>query len=123
MGIDEKEEAQGSSAASEGQPAQSPDPLRTTRGLPGWMQPSILRQLYAGGDPPLDQSRSIPDEQVSGCRNCEGLEFSLRETEQRAAEAEQLYKRMHADFENFRRRNERERDEASVLASRNQPRL
>jgi molecular chaperone GrpE len=93
-----------------------------------------FRQMNAGADSPapeVDMTRPTGERSAAGgsgggaavrstgeqgssggpCRNCQGLEVQLRETEQKATESESLYKRMAADFENYRRRVDREREE------------
>lgn len=79
---------------------------------------AFFRALYAGGD-----EESLPEMGLEGtteaqssvqrgsCKSCEGLQLQLSEAERKTAEYENLYKRMMADFENFRRRVEREREE------------
>ncbi|HEY9732752.1 MAG TPA: nucleotide exchange factor GrpE [Drouetiella sp.] len=49
------------------------------------------------------------------CPNCARLEAQAAEFEKQKNEAENFYKRIAADFENYRRRNDRERDEAQGL--------
>ncbi|HEY9678134.1 MAG TPA: nucleotide exchange factor GrpE [Drouetiella sp.] len=45
------------------------------------------------------------------CPNCSRMEAQLAEAEKQKNEAENFYKRIAADFENYRRRLDRERDE------------
>ncbi|HEY9773660.1 MAG TPA: nucleotide exchange factor GrpE [Planktothrix sp.] len=45
------------------------------------------------------------------CQNCAHLQKELEEAQQKATEMENLYKRMAADFENYRKRIDREREE------------
>ncbi|HEY9784279.1 MAG TPA: nucleotide exchange factor GrpE [Candidatus Obscuribacterales bacterium] len=45
------------------------------------------------------------------CMSCKSLEAHVAELEAKVAETEGLYKRMAADFENYRRRMDREREE------------
>lgn len=68
---------------------------------------AFFRAMYAGEEPPQDKPAASPGDS----RRLAELEAQLKEAEQRASEAESLYKRMAADFENFRRRMDRERDE------------
>jgi molecular chaperone GrpE (heat shock protein) len=49
------------------------------------------------------------------CMSCKSLESQLAAAEAKASEHENLYKRMAADFENYRKRNDRERDETLAI--------
>ncbi len=69
---------------------------------------AFFRQMYAGEDPVANES--APTSQADS-RRVKELESQIKEFEQRTTEAENLYKRMAADFDNFRRRMEREREE------------
>jgi molecular chaperone GrpE len=68
---------------------------------------AFFRQMYAGEDPGANEA---PSSQADS-RRVKELEQQIKELEQRTADAENLYKRMAADFDNFRRRMEREREE------------
>lgn len=88
---------------------------------------AFYRQLYAGEDVvPNDFGLTMNTQGAGGaaagggggggersgpCNNCQYLETQLSETQAKASEWENLYKRMAADFENYRRRVEREREE------------
>jgi molecular chaperone GrpE len=49
------------------------------------------------------------------CPNCARLEQEAKESEKKATDNENFYKRIAADFENYRKRNDREREEALGL--------
>ncbi len=84
---------------------------------------AFYRAMYAGEEvapddfgingapsaPPSPAAHSGP------CPNCARLEAQSAEFEKQKNEAENFYKRIAADFENYRRRNDRERDEAQGL--------
>lgn len=78
---------------------------------------AFFRALHAGGEAnPVDFGMGIAPEPAAQpatgpCQSCQRLELQLSEAEQRAAEAEGLYRRMAADFENYRRRVDKEREE------------
>jgi molecular chaperone GrpE len=117
MSMDDGEEPKGSSGAEESgaKPAASSNEEEEAGRVNA--AKAFFRAMYAGEEPPAAfgaaaEQTGQPAGQATACRNCEGLEFSVREAEQKAAEAESLYKRMAADFENYRRRMEREREEA-----------
>jgi molecular chaperone GrpE len=123
MGMDEledpKDAAEGENKPSPSGQASTP-PEEEDRGARVDAAKAFFRAMYAGDDPPPQAgnfANAAPPETTTqtACRNCEGLEQSLRDTEARANEAEQLYKRMAADFENYRRRMERDRDEAVAI--------
>lgn len=69
---------------------------------------AFFRAMYAGDEPQAQQS-AAPSEADS--RRVKELEAQVGHLEQKAAEAENLYRRMAADFDNFRRRMDRDRDE------------
>lgn len=77
---------------------------------------AFFRAMYAGGEPDPDQfgidvgQKQAQSDSVSQAAIAH-LEGQLKEAEQRATDAENLYKRMAADFDNFRKRMEREREE------------
>lgn len=56
--------------------------------------------------------------EVGSCRNCTGMEFALKEAEAKATEADTLYRRMAADFDNFRRRMEKQSEESAAAGVR-----
>lgn len=70
---------------------------------------AFFRAMYAG-DEPEKPAASQNDAPVDN-RRVQQLEMQCKDLEQRAADAESAYKRLMADFDNFRRRVERERDE------------
>ncbi len=82
---------------------------------------AFFRALHAGADevPDLSISGATEGEQPSSqqgpCRNCKFLESELAEAKQKLQESDNLYKRMMADFENFRRRVDREREEFQAV--------
>lgn len=77
---------------------------------------AFFRAMYAGGEPDPDQfgidvgQKQAQADAVSQAAVAH-LETQLKEAEQRAVEAENLYKRLAADFENYRKRIDREREE------------
>lgn len=84
---------------------------------------AFFRAMYAG-DESVDLSQPIEGGRGGGtnadgsCRNCSGMEFSLKEAEAKAAEADTLYRRMAADFDNFRRRMEKQSEESAAAGVR-----
>ena len=79
---------------------------------------AFFRALHAGADelPDLGITGGAEGGQSSGpCRNCKFLESEVAEAKQKLQESENLYKRMMADFENFRRRMDREREELQAV--------
>ncbi|SRR5579875_688433 len=74
---------------------------------------AFFRALHAGGEsaPAEFGSGAAPEPAAGPCPNCQRMEQQLAEAEQRAQEAEGLYRRMAADFENYRRRVDKEREE------------
>jgi molecular chaperone GrpE len=83
---------------------------------------AFFRALHAGHDAPADAptngSSGEPAGRSSGpCMSCQRMEAQVGEAEQRAVEAESLYKRMAADFDNYRRRIEREREEFQAIGT------
>lgn len=86
---------------------------------------AFFRAMYAGDEnaEPTDTgaygggARSGGGE-VGSCRNCTGMEFALKEAEAKASEADTLYRRMAADFDNFRRRMEKQSEESAAAGVR-----
>jgi molecular chaperone GrpE len=120
MGIDENEEANSSSTQNEEQPTPAAKADEGDKDSRVDAAKAFFRAMYAGEEPPPETKPAAPPPKqettkATACRKCDQLEFSLKEAEQRAAESDTLYKRMAADFENFRKRNERERDEALAI--------
>jgi molecular chaperone GrpE len=119
MGTEELDDAKGG-AEGENKPSQAAaipsPPAEEERGARVDAAKAFFRAMYAGEDPPANAAEFAKAAQdtatQTACRRCEGLEQSLRDVEVKAAEAEKLYTRMAADFENFRKRMERERDES-----------
>jgi molecular chaperone GrpE len=76
-------------------------------------------QFGIGGTPPRAGGGSGPGAGGGGpsgpCPNCTRMEKELAEAEKTKTEAENYYKRILADFENYRKRTDRERDEAISL--------
>lgn len=68
---------------------------------------AFFRAMYAGDEPQTQQSTSSEGDS----RRVKELEVQVGQLEQKAAEAENLYRRMAADFDNFRRRMDRDREE------------
>ena len=125
MGMDELEDAkgEGENASAAAQPQQGAPPAETEEERNSRVDAAkaFFRAMYAGEEPPAsfgqpqeEQAKSDTSTQTA-CRNCEAMEFSLKEAEAKQNEAETLYKRMAADFENYRRRMERQGEEAVSL--------
>lgn len=74
---------------------------------------AFFRAMYAGDDQAAQPAAGGGDSGSSPAdsRRVKELEQQNKELEQKATEAENLYRRMAADFDNFRRRIEREREE------------
>lgn len=123
MGIDELEEAKGSGEEGNNpsQGSQAPAPQEEEdRGARVDAAKAFFRAMYAGEEAPagssFGQEGSGQDTSTqTACRNCESLGQLAKEAEQKANENEQLYKRMAADFENYRKRMDREREESQAL--------
>lgn len=86
---------------------------------------AFFRAMYAGDEnveaPQAEGSGARPSGgggDVGSCRNCTGMEFALKEAEAKATEADSLYRRMAADFDNFRRRMEKQSEEAAAAGVR-----
>lgn len=79
---------------------------------------AFYRAMYAGAEPDPEEY-GLGDQGASGdpktCAFCERLQSDLQQVEEKAAEAEKFHKRLAADFENYRKRMQRERDEFSAL--------
>lgn len=82
---------------------------------------AFYRAMYAGEDVVPDDfginfdRTARANEQQGPCQNCPRLEAQVADALQKKDELENLYKRMAADFENYRRRLEREREEFQLL--------
>ncbi len=82
---------------------------------------AFYRAMYAGEEVAPDDfgmnDGSAPRAQThtGPCPNCARLEAQSAEFEKQKNEAENFYKRIAADFENYRRRLDRERDEFQGL--------
>jgi molecular chaperone GrpE len=81
---------------------------------------AFYRALYSGeettaGKGDMGTSTSINSgargQELGNCANCQATEELMLRADARANEAEALYKRMAADFDNYRKRTDRERDE------------
>jgi molecular chaperone GrpE len=77
---------------------------------------AFFRALNAGAEVVPDEfGMKVPGAGDAGrggpCPSCSHLEAQRAEAEAKATEIENLYKRMAADFENYRKRIDRERDE------------
>lgn len=79
---------------------------------------AFYRAMYAGAEP--DPEDFGLGEQGGGsgdpksCAYCQRMQSDLETMEAQKNEAENLYKRLAADFENYRKRMQRERDEFSA---------
>lgn len=80
---------------------------------------AFYRALYSGEDVVPDDfgiGKTVEKQAPTGpCPNCARFEAEVKEAEKKATENENFYKRIAADFENYRRRNDREREEAVGL--------
>lgn len=119
MGMDDNEDAKGEGEGTS-TPATPPANEEEERNSRVDAAKAFFRAMYAGEEPPASfgQPQEQPKAESStqtACRNCESMEFSLKEAEAKMNEAETLYKRMAADFENYRRRMERQSEEAVSL--------
>jgi len=79
-----------------------------------------MRSLYAGSDDAAPDAGAPAGDsgyaaQSGPCRNCQFMEGQIAEIEQKSGEWENLYRRMTADFENYRRRMDREREEFQAV--------
>ncbi len=72
---------------------------------------AFFRSMYAGDEPVVGDNAPSGETMATESRRVKELEHEIKELEQRAIDAENLYKRMAADFDNFRRRIERERED------------
>lgn len=52
---------------------------------------------------------------ATACPNCEQLAYEVQQLSQKLAETDTHYKRMAADFENYRRRSDRDRQELETM--------
>ncbi len=82
---------------------------------------AFYRAMYAGADPdPDDYGIKVEKEEGSGRDSVSSAELArmqqeLDEMEKRCQEAENLYKRMAADFENYRKRMAKEKEEFAAV--------
>ncbi len=76
---------------------------------------AFYRALYAGEETASAKadigSTGVRGQALDTCANCQATEELLLRADARANEAEALYKRMAADFDNYRKRTDRERDD------------
>ncbi len=77
---------------------------------------AFYRAMYAGAEPdPEDFGLANKQEQERGpCPNCTRMQAEMADLEKRTQEAENHWKRMAADFENYRKRVAREKEEFSA---------
>ncbi|HMO22784.1 MAG TPA: nucleotide exchange factor GrpE, partial [Candidatus Melainabacteria bacterium] len=82
---------------------------------------AFYRAMYAGADPdPDDYGIKVEKEGESARDSVSSAELNrmqqeLQEMERRCQEAENLYKRMAADFENYRKRMQKEKEEFAAV--------
>lgn len=80
---------------------------------------AFYRAMYAGEEVnPDDYGISLSNQQSSeprDCQSCKALAQQLQEAEAKTQEAESIYKRLAADFENYRKRVDREREEFGIM--------
>jgi molecular chaperone GrpE len=120
MGNEENDDAKNPAGGeNQASTADSP-PVEEERGARVDAAKAFFRAMYAGEEPPekaagFGQSGGVETATQTACRNCEAQQGAARDAEAKAAESDQLYKRMAADFENYRRRMDRERDEMLAL--------
>lgn len=86
---------------------------------------AFYRAMYAGAEPDPDDYGITVDKEDPGSESgprggantaeMEHLQMQLEEMEKRCLEAENLYKRMAADFENYRKRTLKEKEEFAAL--------
>ena len=76
---------------------------------------AFFRAMYAGDEVDAEQYGmnvdTVKSNARSTCTSCANLSAQVEQLEARANELEGLYKRMAADFENYRKRIEREKDD------------
>lgn len=77
---------------------------------------AFYRAMYAGEDVVPDDfgMSSGREARVEGsrtCGNCESMQQQMSSAEAKASEVDNLYKRMAADFDNYRKRTDREKEE------------
>lgn len=80
---------------------------------------AFYRAMYAGAEPDPEEyglsSQEAEQKERSGpCSNCARLQSEMEQLEKRTLEAENHWKRMAADFENYRKRVAREKEEFSA---------
>jgi molecular chaperone GrpE len=118
MGMDELEDAKsGEGETTAAQPQSGPPASEEEeRNQRVDAAKAFFRAMYAGEEPPASfgqpQEGKGDTSTSTVCRNCESMEILVKEAEAKTAEAETLYKRMAADFDNYRRRMERQSEEA-----------
>jgi molecular chaperone GrpE len=120
MGMDELEDAKGEGESNSTPPSTPPANEEEERNSRVDAAKAFFRAMYAGEEPPASfgQPQEQPKAEAStstACRNCESMEFALKEAEAKANESDTLYKRMAADFDNYRRRMERQGEESVAL--------
>lgn len=121
MGIDnleEQNEEAGNEMAQEENKAPSPavnNPDNEEKASRMDAAKAFFRAMYAGDEPEAQAGAAAPP---ADSRRVQELEQALKDSEQKSQDFEGLYKRMAADFDNFRRRVEREREEYSNIGVR-----
>jgi molecular chaperone GrpE len=82
---------------------------------------AFYRAMYAGEDVAPDDfgmgGGAPRSDGARSCGNCASMQQQMSQIEAKASEVENLYKRMAADFDNFRKRTEREREELLGLGA------
>lgn len=81
---------------------------------------AFFRQMYAGSEPDpdafgIDLGQKAPQADAQTVAALALCETQLKESEAKALENENLYKRLAADFENYRKRVDREREEFQAI--------
>lgn len=76
---------------------------------------AFYRSLYAGEEAPANDFGQPSVASSKPCSTCEFLQKEVSDMEKKLGDSQGLYKRMAADFENYRKRVERERDEYKNL--------
>lgn len=87
---------------------------------------AFYRAMYAGGEPDPDAYGLTPQDPGVGaggggggdsrsCAYCSRMQSDLEAMEAKANESDNLYKRLAADFENYRKRMQREKEEFTAI--------
>lgn len=107
--MDEQEQLKGSEPAESSEDVPATSEGTTERGSRMDAAKAFFRALNAG-----DDMQASSNEQ-STCSSCSYMEQQVKDAEQKSTEADFLYKRMAADFENYRKRMDREREEFQAV--------